>query len=124
MRINDKEEYNKVRNTVNMENLKKIRIEKGYGIIKTATLTNLTESTISAYECNLKIPSLPSLISLANVFNCSLDYLIGRTNNPLRVEDTNKKESLNYILNNFQALNDVNKEKAQSYIKGLLDAQE
>ena len=123
MRINDKEEYNKIKDTINMENLKKIRLEKGFGIIKTATLANLTESTISAYECNLKTPSLPSLISLANLFNCSLDYLIGRTNNPIPINSTFSDNKSDYILNNYESLNDRNKEKAEAYIKGLLDSQ-
>lgn len=122
MRINDKEEYNKIKDTICMDNLKKIRLEKGFGIIKTATLANLTESTISAYECNLKTPSLPSLISLANVFHCSLDYLVGRTNNPIPIEDI-KEKNTDFLLNNYKSLNDLNKEKAQAYIKGLLDSQ-
>ena len=108
MRINDKDDYNKVKSTINMENLKKIRISKGYGIVKTASLASLTESTISAYECNLKIPSLPSLINLANTFNCSLDYLIGRTNNPTPIVDS-KNEEFDFLVNNYLELSDINK---------------
>ncbi|MBE6154811.1 MAG: helix-turn-helix transcriptional regulator [Firmicutes bacterium] len=121
MRINDKEEYNKIKDTINMENLKKIRLEKGFGIIKTASLSNLTESTISAYECNLKTPSLPSLISLANLFNCSLDFLVGRTNNPNITSAS--QDNNDFILNNFNSLNKDNKLKAEAYIKGLIDGQ-
>lgn len=36
-----------------------------------------SKPVISSYENNLKTPTLDVLISIANVFNVSLDYLVG-----------------------------------------------
>ena len=40
---------------------------------------NLSRSTIANYEQGTRIPSTNMLISLANYFNVSTDYLLGRT---------------------------------------------
>jgi transcriptional regulator with XRE-family HTH domain len=126
MRILDKDEYKKVRESITMNNLKKIRKSKKYTIVKTAMSVFLTDSTIVGYEVGVKIPSLPSLIKLADLFNCNLDYLIDRTDNPISIKDLDKLKALyeeaNYM-SNYKLLNKVNKEKADSYIKGLLDSQ-
>ncbi|WP_371369856.1 helix-turn-helix domain-containing protein [Sporomusa rhizae] len=39
---------------------------------------------MSNYESAQDTPSLPSLIVIADYFDVSLDYLVGRSNNPSR----------------------------------------
>ncbi len=36
-----------------------------------------SKSVISSYENNLKVPPLSILVDMANIFNVSLDYLVG-----------------------------------------------
>lgn len=38
---------------------------------------NRTKSVICGYENNIKVPPLEVLVDIANVFNVSLDYLVG-----------------------------------------------
>lgn len=39
---------------------------------------NVTQSIVSRYESGKQFPPRPTLVKLADVFNCSLDELIGR----------------------------------------------
>ena len=46
--------------------------------------TNLSERGIQNYEMGVRTPTLPVLISLADFFDVSLDYLVGRSDDPKR----------------------------------------
>lgn len=43
---------------------------------------SISERNYQDYEYGKVFPSALSLISLANYFNVSIDYLVGRTDNP------------------------------------------
>ena len=59
-----------------------------------AELLNVTRSSVSAYELGVNEPSLESLITLANLYNVSLDYLCCRTKEKynLNLSDKDNKE--------------------------------
>lgn len=46
-----------------------------------AEATKITQQQLSAYEKGTMLPSLQSLILLAEVYDVSLDYLVGRCDN-------------------------------------------
>lgn len=46
-----------------------------------AEATNITQQQLSAYEKGEILPSLPSLVALADLYDVSLDYLVGRCDN-------------------------------------------
>lgn len=50
---------------------------------------NVTKVSICCYENGVRIPSLETLIDLANLFNVSLDYLIGQDNYVIAEENNN-----------------------------------
>ena len=50
-----------------------------------AANTGLSEIGIRSYEGRRRKPAHDALVSLANFFNVSLDYLVGRSNNPTRL---------------------------------------
>ena len=50
-----------------------------------AANTGLSEIGIRSYEGRRRKPAHDALVSLANFFNVSLDYLVGRSNNPARL---------------------------------------
>lgn len=50
-----------------------------------AANTNLSEMSIRFYESRRRQPACDALVALANTFNVSLDYLVGRSDNPARV---------------------------------------
>ena len=62
--------------------LKELRKKKGISQLRLATDLNTTQNTISRYETGEREPGIEELIMIADYFNVSVDYLIGRTENP------------------------------------------
>lgn len=62
--------------------LKELRKKKGISQLRLATDLNTTQNTISRYETGEREPGVDELIKIADYFNVSVDYLIGRTENP------------------------------------------
>ena len=59
--------------------LKKCRKEKGLAQWEIATYCDISEKTYQNYELKTSEPKLEILLKIADVFNVSLDYLVGRT---------------------------------------------
>ena len=64
------------------ERLLELRKANGLTQKQLAVESNLSEVGIKSYERNIREPAYQQLLSLANFFNVSLDYLVGRTDNP------------------------------------------
>jgi len=62
--------------------LKEIRKQKGISQLKLALDLNTNQNTISRYETGEREPGICELIKLADYFDVSIDYLLGRTDNP------------------------------------------
>jgi transcriptional regulator with XRE-family HTH domain len=62
-----------------MNRIKNLRLEKNISQNELAKALGLTQQAISAYENGLREPDLETLNKLANYFNVSVDYLLGRT---------------------------------------------
>lgn len=123
MVINDKENYDKVRATISMDNMRKLLDSKDYSVTKLATRAGISGSTVNAYLNGQKIPSLTTLVSMANYLNCNTDFLIGRTDIPLRLEDVDAWDSdTNMIIHSVMNLDENKKSLVMAYIKGLLDS--
>lgn len=44
----------------------------------------LVKQTVGNWETGFRVPSLEAIISIADFFNVSIDYLVGRSDNPKR----------------------------------------
>lgn len=64
------------------ERLRLLRLSKNLTLEQLATELDLVKQTIGNWEKGIRTPSLEASIALADYFNVSLDYLIGRTDNP------------------------------------------
>lgn len=62
-----------------MDNLKKLREEKHMSQVQLAMRINASQSTVSFYETGERVPDANVLIELAQIFECSVDYLLGRS---------------------------------------------
>lgn len=49
-----------------------------------AEMVNVNQAFISQVERGLRIPTVAMLEQIADVFDCSLDYLVGRTTNQIK----------------------------------------
>ena len=61
---------------------KTIRVGKGLKQKQLADALGVTGIAIQNYENNRRKPAYDILIAMADYFGVSLDYLVGRTNNP------------------------------------------
>lgn len=61
-----------------------LRKNQGLTQKQLAVSTNLSEIGIRSYEARRRQPAYDALISLADYFNVSIDYLVGRSDNPQR----------------------------------------
>lgn len=64
------------------ERLKSLRINKSMTQPQVCQHIGIGISTLQYYERGAKEPTLSKLIAFADLFEVSLDYLVGRTDNP------------------------------------------
>ena len=60
------------------ERLKELRLKLKLSQRQVAELTELSPSLISAYETGERTPNLENVLAFSNLYNCSVDYLIGK----------------------------------------------
>ena len=63
---------------------KKVRLEKGLTQKQVAAALGITEQAYQRYEYGKTVPSALVLIALSDYFDVSLDYLVGRSDDPAR----------------------------------------
>lgn len=61
------------------KNLKELRNIYGYSQIEIAEKLGITYQSYQAYERGTGAPNFKNFIKLADIYDVSLDYLIGRT---------------------------------------------
>lgn len=64
--------------------IKKVRTEKGFTQKQVAQTLGIVEQAYQRYEYGKTVPSALVLIALADAFDVSLDYLVGRSDDPTR----------------------------------------
>lgn len=63
------------------DRIKECRLELRYNQPELARILNVTKQTISNWEKGVRIPDAHTLLRLSDLFNCSVDYLLGKTDN-------------------------------------------
>lgn len=64
--------------------LKELRTSKGASQLAIATVLGITDRGYRKYESGTSEPTLSILVALADYFDVSLDYLVGRSDDPER----------------------------------------
>lgn len=99
-----------------VKNLKMLRKAFGYTQRELADKINVSPKTIQKYETSENEPSIKSLMSLADVFNVSLDFLVGHQvtgKDPIFPIDENEF----FFIEQFRSFD----ESTQDCIKKLFD---
>ena len=65
-----------------MRRLKLMREKRGISQLKLAMDLGLTQNSVSRYESGVREADYKTLITLADYFNVSIDYLLERTDIP------------------------------------------
>ena len=58
--------------------LKVLRVSNGYSQTQIAQSLGTVQGAVSKYECGIREPDLKMLVKIADFYNVSLDYLLGR----------------------------------------------
>lgn len=58
---------------------KELRAEKGLSFSAISKALNLSYQTVARWENGERLPSLETLVKIANYFGVTTDYLLGRT---------------------------------------------
>ena len=99
--------------------IKDLRDEKNMTQIRLSTELDVSQETVSAYEIGKHYPSVKSLMRMAELFNASMDYIMGIS--PVRypvLENGLPDNDVRFLLL-YRKLDNLNKEKAYSYMQGL-----
>jgi len=65
-----------------VKRLKELRTQKNISQVKLAMDLNMNQNSISRYENGEREADYETLIAFADYFGVSVDYLLGRTDNP------------------------------------------
>ncbi|SMO54303.1 helix-turn-helix domain-containing protein [Melghirimyces algeriensis] len=113
-----------------------LRKQRGWTQQDLANKLKISRSTVANYEADRKIPREETLIAIANLFNVSIDYLLGRTDDPTgyptHLEDLPPMERLARFIkeNDFKDLyfnrsgdyfDDLTSEEVDELIMSLLE---
>lgn len=66
------------------DRLKEFRTSKGLSQKSLGEKTGLSEGSIQSYELQLRKPTLDALTSLSDFFEVTIDYLVGRSDDPTK----------------------------------------
>lgn len=125
MNIRDKDLYQDVKNNISMANLRKLIDNKGLLTTKVAMEARVSNSTINSYITGYKLPSLMTLVSMADFLDCNIDYLLGRTDNPIKISEMDKvtdDSELNLLFHNISSLPKEKQQLVIAYVKGILNS--
>ncbi len=93
-----------------MLNLKKARKKKGYTQQEVADTLKITRAAYTNIENEKRNPDTNTLIALSNIFDVSVDYLLGIDN---------KSNEHNELHNSIDNLNDDSKQELEKFIELL-----
>jgi len=110
-----------------MLRLRELREENGYTQAYMATNLQISRQVYANYENEINQPSIEMLEKLANFFQCSVDYIIGRSDDFGNVAIKEKSPSSflkpeeQELLNNFRSLPKTEQTQASEYVQYLAD---
>ena len=66
------------------ERIKELRVQNNVTQKQLAAILSVSEVSVQRFEYGTARPSLDTLIIISDYFNVSLDYLVGRSDNPIK----------------------------------------
>ena len=106
--------YNPINMITFAERLKTLREKRGLMQKAVAADLNIGNTTLSNYEQNVSSPNPEILVSIADYFDTSVDYLLGRTDNPAP-HTNNLSETETDMVHLYRSLDDEGKRELADY---------
>lgn len=88
------------------EKLTQLRSQKNVTQQQMADMLDITRPAYTAYESGTRKPEYDSLIKIADYFQVSIDFLLGRTSNKQFNQSVAKKNTTNFDGNKEQLTNE------------------
>lgn len=108
-------------------NIKSLRLSMGKTQDEIAKSAGFEQSLYAKWEADKSLPGAENLVKLANVFNCSVDYLLGREREDGLIVIDDSSNALSdveqHIIEIFRNLTNRNKIKVVGYIDGIYAGQ-
>lgn len=99
-----------------MNNLKALRVQKGLSQQKLADILNISQQSVHKYEHNLSEPDIQVLKEMSELFNTSIDYIVGNTDCPYKTDFVEETELTPQELEHLRLYRNL-----PSYRKKLID---
>lgn len=110
-----------------MLKLKELREEKEFSQVKVAEAIKTSQRNISRWEKGENEPTSSFIVKLADFFEVSTDFLLGREDDFGIVQSQNAASALDKdeqeLIENFRELNRLQKQKILAYTEGMLAAE-
>ena len=104
-----------------MENrIKELRKKHHMSQIRLSIELEVSQEAVSAYEKGKCYPAFQTLVKLSEIFNSSIEYIMGLSDENEKHTDLTERE--NILLGCFRKLNNVRQEKVLSYVQGMYDS--
>lgn len=100
--------------------IKELRQKNHMSQIRLSIELEVSQETVSAYENGKYYPSFQTLLKLSDIFNASIDYIMGVSDMTKTSEFLNEKES--EVIDIFRSLNRMEQELAIAYLNGMRDS--
>lgn len=101
--------------------IKELRDEKSMTQIRLSIELGVSQETVSAYEIGKHYPSVKSLMRMAELFNASMDYIMGMSPVRTAIMEKGIPDDEVKLLQLYRKFDKLKKEKAYSYMQGLSD---
>ncbi|RXZ81460.1 helix-turn-helix domain-containing protein [Paenibacillaceae bacterium] len=79
------------------ERIAQLRDERGWTQEQTSAKLGISRAALSHYEKNRREPDAETLSKFADLFEVSVDYLVGRTSNPKGILDDEVREFVDQL---------------------------
>ena len=100
-----------------MERIKELRKEKSITMKRLGEIIGVSEGAVSQYENGKRQPDYDTLKKIADFFDVSTDYLLGRTDNPQQNIDQ-QLEGIEFALyGEIKELTDDEKQDILNFVK-------
>lgn len=105
-----------------MNKIKILREEFGYTQQELANKLDGAKSTIAMYENETRKPSLEVLVKLSEIFDCSIDYILGKSDvrNPEEIKIDTDKINIGLSANDYENITDNQKKQIEEFAKLVL----
>ncbi len=105
-----------------MNRLKQLRKEANMTQQDLANMLNYSKSIIAMYEKEIRKPSAEVLVKLANIFNCSIDFILNKSNirNSSQIADPFGLSEVGFNINDYSPPSIKQKEQIAELIKIIL----